>query len=123
MPSTIYPGVPYADTDRDGMVDIWENLNGFDPNDPSDGPQDADGDGYTNLEEFLNGTAPTSGGPAPTPAPTATPVPPPVLTSITVNPTSAVSQRGIGPRVHGHWRLQRWRNLGYHVQRQLGQLK
>jgi len=55
MPSFIDPGTPYADTDKDGMADEWETLNGFDPNNAADGPLDADGDGYTNLEEFLNG--------------------------------------------------------------------
>ena len=54
MPSSIDPGTPYKDTDKDGMPDEWETLNGFDPNDKSDGNKDADGDGYTNLEEFLN---------------------------------------------------------------------
>jgi len=58
----INPGTPYADTDKDGMADVWESLYCFDPNDPSDGPGDADGDGYTNVEEFLNGTQPTAGG-------------------------------------------------------------
>jgi len=52
------PGTPYIDSDHDGMPDDWENLYGFDPNDSSDGPQDADEDGYTNLEEFLNGSKP-----------------------------------------------------------------
>ena len=52
-------GAPYADTDRDGMSDVWEVANGFDENDASDGNQDADDDGYTNVEEFLNGTVPT----------------------------------------------------------------
>ena len=51
-------GTPCSDLDDDGMPDIWENLNGFNPGDSSDGPADADGDGYTNLEEFLNGTTP-----------------------------------------------------------------
>jgi pectate lyase len=46
------------DTDHDGMPDSWELAYGFNPNDASDGPQDADGDGYTNLEEFLNSTEP-----------------------------------------------------------------
>jgi len=59
IPSSIDPGTPYADTDKDGMADEWEDLHGMNPNDPSDGPRDADGDGYTNLEEFLNGTMPT----------------------------------------------------------------
>ena len=56
-------GTPYDDSDHDGMADEWEQLYCFDPNDPSDGPEDADGDGYTNVEEFLNGTQPTAGGP------------------------------------------------------------
>jgi pectate lyase len=58
---TISPGTPYQDSDHDGMADEWEYLYCFNPNDPSDGPGDADGDGYTNIEEFLNGTEPTAG--------------------------------------------------------------
>jgi pectate lyase len=54
----IASGTPPADTDHDGMPDEWEIRYGFNPNNPSDGPQDADGDGYTNLEEYLNGTSP-----------------------------------------------------------------
>ncbi len=42
------------DTDRDGMPDAYERDQGLDPADPSDGPGDADGDGYTNVEEYLN---------------------------------------------------------------------
>ena len=57
----INPGTPYDDSDHDGMADEWEGLYCFDPNDPSDGPKDADGDGYTNVEEFLNGTQPIAG--------------------------------------------------------------
>ena len=41
------------DTDLDGMPNIWEVLNGFNP-DVADGDGDIDNDGYTNLEEFLN---------------------------------------------------------------------
>jgi hypothetical protein len=40
------------------MPDSWETLHGFDPNDPSDRNGDSNGNGYTNLEEYLNGTAP-----------------------------------------------------------------
>ena len=58
----IAPGTPCADTDIDGMSDEWEVLHGFNPNDAADGPQDADGDGYTNVEEYLNGTEPVDGG-------------------------------------------------------------
>jgi pectate lyase len=47
-----------ADTDHDGMPDDWERRFGFEPGDPSDGPQDMDSDGCTNLEEYLNGTGP-----------------------------------------------------------------
>lgn len=53
-------GVPYADDDQDGMANEWETANFLDPNDPEDRNGDLDGDGYTNLEEFLNGTAPGS---------------------------------------------------------------
>ena len=49
---------PPADTDRDGMTDVWEKRHGFNPKDPADGPKDLDGDGYTNVEEFLNLTNP-----------------------------------------------------------------
>ncbi len=47
-----------ADRDRDGMPDAWELRHGLDPDNPKDGPEDADGDGYTNIEEFLNETNP-----------------------------------------------------------------
>jgi hypothetical protein len=43
-----------ADTDHDGMPDVYENDHGLMFNDPIDGAQDSDGDGYTNLEEYLN---------------------------------------------------------------------
>lgn len=52
------PGVPCDDNDHDGMPDEWEILHGFNPNEPSDGPADADADRYTNVEEYLNGTDP-----------------------------------------------------------------
>ena len=57
----IDPGTPCADGDHDGMPDEWENLHSFNPNNPSDGPADADEDGYSNVEEYLNGTDPTAG--------------------------------------------------------------
>ena len=50
------------DTDRDGMPDHWETEHGHDPQDPSDGPEDADGDGYTNLEAYLNGIGASAEG-------------------------------------------------------------
>ena len=55
-------GTPPVDTDHDGMPDSWETLHGFNPNDPSDGPLDADADGYTNVEEYLNSIVQASGG-------------------------------------------------------------
>lgn len=51
-------GSPPPDADHDGMPDAWEASFGFDPNAGADGPLDADGDGYTNVEEFLNETHP-----------------------------------------------------------------
>ncbi len=46
------------DSDQDGMPDAWERQHGLDDRNPEDRNADRDGDGYTNLEEFLNGTAP-----------------------------------------------------------------
>jgi hypothetical protein len=42
-----------ADSDGDGMPDAWETANGLNPQDGSDGKQQAT-DGYTNLEHYLN---------------------------------------------------------------------
>jgi hypothetical protein len=44
---------PPTDTDADGMPDWWENMNGLNPNNPSDGNSVAL-DGYTMLEKYLN---------------------------------------------------------------------
>ena len=40
------------------MPDAWETTHNLNVSDPADGPADADGDGYTNVEEFLNRTSP-----------------------------------------------------------------
>lgn len=52
------PGVAPADGDRDGMPDAWEKTHGLNPADAADSRLDPDSDGYTNVEEYLNGTAP-----------------------------------------------------------------
>ena len=47
-----------GDADKDGLPDAWENKYGFNPNDPADAQQDADGDTFTNAEEFEAKTDP-----------------------------------------------------------------
>ncbi|MCC5021952.1 MAG: hypothetical protein J6386_03710 [Candidatus Synoicihabitans palmerolidicus] len=47
-----------VDSDGDGMPDAWERSHGLNHLDGMDGALDADHDGYTNVEEYLNGTAP-----------------------------------------------------------------
>lgn len=57
-----YDGKPYADSDKDGMPDEWEEKYadlGLNPNDPSDAQKDCNGDGYTNIEKYINGIDPT----------------------------------------------------------------
>jgi hypothetical protein len=53
-----YQGEPYADADRDGMPDAWEQEHGLNPSDPSDASTDISGDGYSNIEKYLNGMEP-----------------------------------------------------------------
>jgi uncharacterized repeat protein (TIGR01451 family) len=50
--------VVLADTDQDGMPDLWETAHGFNPDDPSDAAGDADKDTVSNLDEFRAGTDP-----------------------------------------------------------------
>ncbi len=47
-------GVPYSDSDQDGISDTWELDHGLDPHSTADGNVDGDGDGWTNFEEFLH---------------------------------------------------------------------
>ena len=47
-------GILPLDTDNDGIPDDWENANGLNPQDTTDGNKDRDKDGYTNIEEYLN---------------------------------------------------------------------
>ena len=42
------------------MPDKYEVDNGFNPRDPSDGGEDADGDGLTNAQEYMAGLNPFS---------------------------------------------------------------
>lgn len=51
--------VVLMDSDDDGMPDVWEQLYGLNPYDPSDATFDNDGDGISNLSEFIYGTDPT----------------------------------------------------------------
>ncbi len=47
-----------ADSDHDGLLDIWEIQYGFNPQDSSDAGLDSDNDGLTNLEEQTANTDP-----------------------------------------------------------------
>lgn len=48
-----YRGVPYKDSDSDGLPDEWEKRYGLNPADPADAAGDLNHDGYTNIEQFL----------------------------------------------------------------------
>jgi hypothetical protein len=52
--------VETADTDGDGLPDLWELANGTQPL-MADGSDDPDGDGVSNLDEYKAGTDPQSG--------------------------------------------------------------
>lgn len=54
-----YKGMPYIDTDKDGMPDAWEIKYKLNAKDASDANLDCNGDGYTNIEKYLNGIDPT----------------------------------------------------------------
>lgn len=49
-------GTAPADSDRDGMPDVWEKEHGLNADDPADGNA-TQKDGYTNLEHYLNSLA------------------------------------------------------------------
>ncbi len=53
-----YEGVPYIDTDNDGMPDEWEIRYGLNPNNAEDASQDCNGDGYTNIEKYIHAIDP-----------------------------------------------------------------
>jgi len=44
------------DSDGDGMTDLWELMNGLDPENAADAGYDFDDDGNSNIFEFQNGT-------------------------------------------------------------------
>jgi hypothetical protein len=76
--SSVTPYPAYADSDKDGMSDIWEmsQFGSLSQGSATASTSDYDGDGYTDLEEFLNGTNPKDGNPAPISIPTPTYPPP-----------------------------------------------
>ncbi|MDN3669328.1 polysaccharide lyase [Echinicola jeungdonensis] len=49
-----YNGVPYQDSDKDGMPDDWEKDHGLNPNYPADANGDLNGDGYDNIEKYIH---------------------------------------------------------------------
>ena len=49
-----YQGVPYTDSDNDGIPDDAEKKMGLNPNDPADSQRIAK-NGYANIENYLNG--------------------------------------------------------------------
>jgi len=51
---------PGGDYDGDGIADGWEPDHGLSPLNPADSAADDDNDGYSNLQEYLFGTAPNS---------------------------------------------------------------
>lgn len=54
-----YMGSPAIDLDSDGMPDLWETEY-FQDGTNTSASLDADGDGFTNREEFISGSNPTS---------------------------------------------------------------
>ncbi len=47
-----------ADTDSDGMPDLWESAHSLVSTNPADAGTDADSDGYSNADEYRSGTNP-----------------------------------------------------------------
>ena len=58
LPATATVKIETVDSDGDGLPDLWETSNGFNPALASDATQDSDGDGLTNLAEFTAKTNP-----------------------------------------------------------------
>lgn len=55
---TLPTGTAPADTDRDGMPDVWESAHGLNPGEAADGNGLANAAGYTNLEIYLSSLVP-----------------------------------------------------------------
>ncbi len=53
--------VVLADSDHDGMPDVWEDANGLNSQDPADADRDDDEDEMSNYEEYCAGTDPGVG--------------------------------------------------------------
>jgi hypothetical protein len=47
-----------ADTDQDGLPDVWETAAGLNPSSAADALLDLDGDGVRNVDEYISGTNP-----------------------------------------------------------------
>lgn len=92
-------GTACADSDNDGMSDTWEQQWFGTPSRGSGAASssDADSDGYTDLEEFLNGTAPLPAGtPTTGPSATVTPASATPTSQVQVTPTPPVLCTGAG---------------------------
>ncbi len=57
-PGRAFAFPPNLDTDADHLPDTWEQQLGFDPANPTDALEDADGDGASQLAEYVAGTHP-----------------------------------------------------------------
>lgn len=53
-PGVINGGMPYTDTDQDGMPDFWELGTGSNPTVANNNDPSPSGSGYTRLEDYLN---------------------------------------------------------------------
>jgi hypothetical protein len=106
---TIANGTPCADSDHDGMPDVWETAHGLNPNNAADGNQVDPATGFTYLEDYLSGIG--SGSTAPPPPP-----PPPSSSGVTINQaTPAALTAAPGQNVQWTAHFSRYRPLPYHA--------